>query len=715
MSALGRRGFRILLLAAMPRLAAQPSLVTIEDTLFKADGSRFDGYAFIEWMSFESGSGSQIAMQSIVTRIANGVLRVTLTPTTNAWPRGYYQVKFNSDGRIQFTEYWSVPPSAVPLKLRDVRMTTRPNLSGNALSSANTSLQISDIMGLPEALNERPVRGAGYTNSRAAVINASGALAGASGNLTDCLRVDGTPTPCGSGGPGFVDGETPAGLVNGTNREFSLAAAPHPESSLRVYRNGTLLAVPGDYTVAGTVLTFSPEAVPQPGDVIQAFYRTEAVTPSGAAGGHLTGFYPDPSIAAGVISDFNISPTAAISESKLALNFPTHSNAHDPTPNEKAALAGTVGPPSASNRYVTAQDPRLSDPRPALAHGLLDSRHGDTVAGAPVRGDLVVGQGNPALWGRLALGPANRCLISNGVDATWNACLFTGLASGTIPVVDHLGNLSNPSNSLVFHPANNQLSIGTAGFLTTTYIYDDRPRTGRTTLAIRAGPNQANEPLQRWIAADGTESGTVSAAGVARLRSFEAQTTAAAAAFRDAGSPADPGNRANGDLWFNSTQQARKTQEAGQVHTLPQVICSSTGTATTTNAQLGRCLIPGLFLDSGDRVEIQFHYQHTGTTSDWNFGVTFGPALLVSSNVNRNEALVTGRADGALHSAGVVWGTQTYGTGVYTLRATASTTPLPPPSNYLVEFYGAVLTPGTDTVQLLNFSVVRYPAIANAN
>ena len=43
---------------------AQPSLTTISDILFKADGTRFNGLAQFAWVTFESGNGSNIAQQS---------------------------------------------------------------------------------------------------------------------------------------------------------------------------------------------------------------------------------------------------------------------------------------------------------------------------------------------------------------------------------------------------------------------------------------------------------------------------------------------------------------------------------------------------------------------------------------------------------------------------------------------------------------------------
>lgn len=63
-----------------------------------------------------------------------------------------------------------------------------------------------------------------------------------------------------------------------------------------------------------------------------------------------------------------VSASAGIVESKLALNFATHSNANDPSSGEKAALAGTSGAPGSGNKYVTDSDSRLTDDRDPTAH-----------------------------------------------------------------------------------------------------------------------------------------------------------------------------------------------------------------------------------------------------------------------------------------------------------------------------------------------------------
>jgi hypothetical protein len=72
----------------------------------------------------------------------------------------------------------------------------------------------------------------------------------------------------------FVDGEVPAGTINGTNTTFTLANAPNPSASLKLYKNGVLLAQGVDYSLSGATITFlSTKATPQAGDSLLASYR----------------------------------------------------------------------------------------------------------------------------------------------------------------------------------------------------------------------------------------------------------------------------------------------------------------------------------------------------------------------------------------------------------------------------------------------------------
>lgn len=73
--------------------------------------------------------------------------------------------------------------------------------------------------------------------------------------------------------PIFVDGEIPAGMIDGTNAVFSLAIAPNPPTSLQLDRNGLIQSRPGDFTISTRFIRFTPAAIPQVGDKLHASYR----------------------------------------------------------------------------------------------------------------------------------------------------------------------------------------------------------------------------------------------------------------------------------------------------------------------------------------------------------------------------------------------------------------------------------------------------------
>ena len=91
--------FRNLLAALMVlagALEAQPALSTVQDILYRADGTRFTGTLYITWNSFQSGDSSNIATSNITLQIVNGVLKVQLVPTTTASAGAQYSVRYNS-------------------------------------------------------------------------------------------------------------------------------------------------------------------------------------------------------------------------------------------------------------------------------------------------------------------------------------------------------------------------------------------------------------------------------------------------------------------------------------------------------------------------------------------------------------------------------------------------------------------------------------------
>lgn len=278
--------FLLLVLASSSTLPAAPALTTIQDILYKADGTRFNGTLTIQWTNFQSSDTSIVATQQLTLQIVNGVLKVQLVPTTNASAGANYAVNYQSAGRFQFTETWAVPPSNASLKVRDVRVSSGTVVGGGTTPVTGGQLQISDIQGLTNELLVRPIRGAGFAPARAAFINTAGQIEGVQGNLGDCVAVDGSSVPCGNGTSGAsVFGETPGGTVNGSNAVFSLVNPPAPQSSLQLYRNGLLMSQNIDYTLSTNQITFLSLSVPQTGDTLVASYQ---YTPAGSIIGNQT-------------------------------------------------------------------------------------------------------------------------------------------------------------------------------------------------------------------------------------------------------------------------------------------------------------------------------------------------------------------------------------------------------------------------------------------
>ncbi len=266
-------------------LLAGPILTTIQDVIYNADGTPYNGFAVITWTPFVAGDTSQIATQQVTVNISGGNLLVQLVPTTNATPAGYYSVTFTSAGNDQFTETWGVPPSTRPLRIQDVLLSS--GTTPSPLITGGTPIPESGVIGLLADLAARPVEGATWGTGRVAIIDSTGALDAIAGNVSDCVHVDGSSGPCGtssggSAGPNFTDEEIPSGALNGTNVGFTLSAVPTPPSSLALYRNGVLQKAGQDYNMAGNAIQFLAASTPQPGDTLLASYR---VTPTGTSQG----------------------------------------------------------------------------------------------------------------------------------------------------------------------------------------------------------------------------------------------------------------------------------------------------------------------------------------------------------------------------------------------------------------------------------------------
>src|SRR3569833_4157392 len=277
--------------------SCQNPLTTIQDTLFNADCARYNGTLVIRWSTFDTQNPGTIIQQSKSEQVENGNLLVQLAPNNTAQPpANLYNVFYHSDGNQQYTETWTVPPSATPLKVAQVRTGGGVGSSGvDGSAGVLTGTPESTITNLVSDLNARPIKGPGFGTGAVAVINQDGQIDTVIGNLGDCVFVDGTTGPCTAGLalPSFVNGEAPSGQINGLNATFTLANSP-ATSSLLLFRNGLLLKSGVDYTLTGSTIQFTAASIPQPNDTLSAQYRIDpgtgntdpglAIGPSGAPG-----------------------------------------------------------------------------------------------------------------------------------------------------------------------------------------------------------------------------------------------------------------------------------------------------------------------------------------------------------------------------------------------------------------------------------------------
>jgi hypothetical protein len=281
-------GKKMLTLAAFCGLAwGQTGLTTIQDTLFKADGTKFSGTLTITWSTFDATNIGTIVHQSTSVVVVNGNLLVGLVPNATAQPpANVYTVQYQSDGREQFAETWTVPVSATPLTVAVVRTGTQATSGGGGGSAGNQApILESGIVGLVADLAQRPIKGVGFGTNAVAVVNMNGQIETVVGDVGSCVFVDGTTGPCGSAT--FSDAETPGGIVDGTNNTLTLANTPLG-SSMLLFRNGLYMTPNFDFTLTGSSIQFAAGAVPQPGDTLTASYRVDT-SASGNVGALVTG------------------------------------------------------------------------------------------------------------------------------------------------------------------------------------------------------------------------------------------------------------------------------------------------------------------------------------------------------------------------------------------------------------------------------------------
>ena len=216
---------------ASPSPQSGPTLTSVVDTVYLADGTPAHGVLVITWPAFVTASGSAVGAGALdVTLGTSGALNVALAANAGATPAGvYYTVVYQlGPGEVR-TEYWLVPTSS-PATLAVVRTTpgggaaaqpvsmqyVNSVLAGKANDSAVVHLSgtetvtgaktFSEPPNVPTPVGARDVTNKSYVDSSIEAVGAGNYLPTAGGAMTGPLTLSGNPTaPLQSAPKQYVD------------------------------------------------------------------------------------------------------------------------------------------------------------------------------------------------------------------------------------------------------------------------------------------------------------------------------------------------------------------------------------------------------------------------------------------------------------------------------------------------------------------------------
>jgi len=203
--------------AAAPQ--SGPTLTSVIDTVYRADGTPAQGVLVISWPAFVTASGNAVAAGVLdATLGTGGALNVALASNASATPPGvYYTVVYQlGPGEVR-TEYWVVPTSS-PTTLAQVRTTPGAGTAAQPVSmeyvntalvgKANDSAVVhlagtetvtgtkifSEPPNVPTPVGTGDVTNKAYVDTSIAAVGAGNYLATAGGSMTGPLTLSGNPT-----------------------------------------------------------------------------------------------------------------------------------------------------------------------------------------------------------------------------------------------------------------------------------------------------------------------------------------------------------------------------------------------------------------------------------------------------------------------------------------------------------------------------------------
>ena len=197
----------IALLGACYGAAAQVVTTTIQDTVYRADGTPASGTVVVSWPTFTTAAGQAVAAGNTSATIGpNGALSVALAPNAGATPTGsYYTAVLHLDDGTTSQQYWVVPVSATPVTLATIENQVLP--TSTAMQTASRAYVDAKIA---------QVQTGGTTGSGTTYVPTTG------GTMTGPLVLPGDPvTPTQAADKHYVDTNITAVLA-GVGQKVSM-------------------------------------------------------------------------------------------------------------------------------------------------------------------------------------------------------------------------------------------------------------------------------------------------------------------------------------------------------------------------------------------------------------------------------------------------------------------------------------------------------------